>query len=133
MHELRSAILTGQAARAPQPASTKEICRRRRGSADSLMGISIPREERRVTNQRREDRHLGLVDRAMIVFRRKRSLVKVVNISASGMMIETDIIPHINEELLVEFEGFAPLCAVVRWVKQGRIGLDIGDGGIALT
>jgi PilZ domain len=129
MHGVRSAIQSGEPASASL-VSTKETCRRQSGS--SLVELTIARVERRATNQRREDRHWGVVDRAMLVFRRKKLLVRVVNVSSSGIMIESDIIPRIGEQVSVAFEGFDRLHAIVRWVKQGRIGLDLGDGSIDL-
>lgn len=129
MHGLRSAIRSGEPASASL-ITTKESCRRKTGG--SLASLEIPRVERRVTDQRREDRHWGVVDRAMLVFRRKKLLVKVVNVSSSGMMVEADLVPRIGERVAVEFEGFERLDAVVRWVKQGRIGLDLGEGRIDL-
>ena len=131
MHGLRSAILSGEAASASL-ISSKERCRRQ-PSGGSLTELRIPREERRVTDQRREDRHWGVVDRALIVFRRKKMLVRVVNVSSSGIMIEADVMPRIGETIRVEFEGFDRLEGVVRWVKQGRIGLDLGEGSIDLA
>ena len=130
MHGLRSAILSGEAA-SKALVSSKEGCRRQTGGP-SLTELRIPREERRATNQRREDRHWGVVDRAMIVFRRKKLLVKVVNVSSGGIMIESEIVPRIGESVAVEFEGFDRLQGIVRWVKQGRIGLDLGEGSIDL-
>lgn len=129
MHGLRSAIIAGEGASATL-VSTKESCRR--GGSGGLAGLHIPREERRVTDQRREDRHWGVVDRAIVVFRRKKLLVRVVNLSPGGIMIEADIVPRIGESVAVEFEGFERLSGVVRWVKRGRIGIDVGDGGIAM-
>ncbi|HWT11513.1 MAG TPA: PilZ domain-containing protein [Allosphingosinicella sp.] len=132
MHEFRSAILTGDVKSALDPVSRKERCRRQDGRGPSLIELAIPRAERRVTNQRREDRFHGVVERATIVFRRKKSLVRVVNLSPSGVMIESGIIPRIGEKVGLEFDGFDRLEAVVRWVKQGRIGLDVGEGAIDL-
>ena len=112
--------------------STEEPCRRQLSGESSLAALRIARSERRTTNQRREDRHWGVVDRAMIVFRRKKSLVRVVNISTGGVMIESDIMPRIGEAIAIEFEGFSRLDGTVRWVRQGRIGLDVGEDAIAL-
>ena len=130
MHEFRSAILTGDVKSALDPVARKERCRR--NAPPSLIEIAIPREERRVTNQRREDRLNGVVERATIVFRRKKTLVRVVNVSTSGVMIECNIMPRIGEPIGVEFEGFERVEGVVRWVRQGRIGLDVGEGAIDL-
>ena len=130
MHGLRSAIQSGEAASASL-VSTKEACRRK-ARGGSLTGLEIPREERRATDQRSEDRHWGIVDRAILVFRRKKLLVRVVNVSSSGIMIEADIMPRIGEKVAVDFEGFDRLEGVVRWIKGGRIGLDLGEGSIDL-
>lgn len=130
MHGLRSAILSGEAA-SSSLITNKERCRRQ-GTGGSLTELRIQREERRITNQRREDRHWGVVDRAIVVFRRKKLLVRVINVSSSGIMIESEIMPRIGETLAVEFEGFDRLQGIVRWVKQGRIGLDLGEGSIDL-
>jgi len=130
MNEFRAAVNKGEVNQIMAPVAT-EKCRRAKIEG-SLAGILIPRVERRTTNQRREDRYRGIVDRASIVFRRKRVLAKVVNISESGLMVEVAIEPRIGEQLKVEFEGFEPLQGTVRWVREGRVGLDVGDGSISL-
>jgi hypothetical protein len=48
-------------------------------------------------------------------------------------MIESNIMPRIGEVVGLEFENFDRLQAVVRWVKKGRIGLDVGEGAIDLA
>lgn len=131
MHEVRAAILSGDRPAEPQSVS-REKCRRKPAVEGSLIGIEIPRQEQRLSDQRREDRFRGIVDRATIVFRRKQSLVRVVNISTSGVMIDSNLMPRIGEAVGIIFDGEAPLEGVVRWIKQGRIGLDVGDGSIAL-
>jgi hypothetical protein len=130
MNEFRSAVQKGEVAQIMSPIA-QEKCRRAKLES-SLAGILIPRVERRTTNQRREDRYRGIVERATIVFRRKKVLVKVVNVSESGLMVEGPLEPRIGERMAVEFEGFEPLQGVVRWVREGRIGLDVGDGAISL-
>lgn len=132
MNEFRSALAKGEVAKVVQPAEAKERCRRGGLMDTSLAKILIPRVERRTTNQRREDRYRGVVERATLVFRRKKSLVKVVNISGSGVMIETAVEPRIGESIGIEFEGFERLNGTVCWVRDGRIGIDVGDGAIAL-
>lgn len=130
MNEFRAAVSRGNVAETLSPVA-RDKCRR--GKAEtSLAGILIPRVERRTTNQRREDRFRGIVDRATLLFRRKKVLVKVVNISESGLMVEATIEPKIGEKVSIEFDGFEPLAGVIRWVRDGRIGLDVGEGAIAL-
>lgn len=127
MHELRSALNAGQT---PSQGIVARKEDRRRNKDGSLVALAIPREERRQTNQRREDRLRGIVDRATLIFRRKRTLVKVVNISSSGIMVESSLLPRIGERIGVEFEGFDRLDGTVCWVREGRIGLDVGEGSI---
>lgn len=130
MNEFRAAFDRGEAAGTGNPCVSRDAGRRR--GQGSLSGALIPREERRTTNQRREERYRGLVDRASLCIRGKTMLVKVVNLSESGLMIETSIEAHIGEAVRVAFKGCAPLDAVVRWVRDGRIGLDVGEGAISL-
>jgi hypothetical protein len=130
MNEFRSALQTGTLS--SSPIANKEERRRQRPEGPSLSKLLIPRVERRTTNQRREDRYRGVVDRATLVFRRKKVLVKVCNISESGVMVEAALEPHIGEKIRIDFEGFEPLAGVVRWVRDGRIGLDVGEGAISL-
>ena len=132
MHEFRTAILTGDVKPVQGAVARKERCRRQHDGGASLVDIPIVREERRTTDQRHEDRFHGVVERATIIFRRKKSLVRVVNVSGSGVMIESNIMPRIGEKVSLEFEEFDQVEAVVCWVKQGRIGLDVGEGSIAL-
>lgn len=132
MHEFRTAILNGEPKARSGPVARKERCRRQNGEP-TLVDVPIPRVERRVTNQRREDRFLEVVEHATIIFRRKKLLVRIVNVSGSGVMIESNIVPRIGEVLGIDFENFERLQAVVRWVKKGRIGLDVGEGAIDLA
>jgi len=129
MHGLRSAIMAGEGASASL-ISTKEKCRR--GTGGTLIALRIPREERRATNQRSAERHWGVVDRALLTFRRKKMLVRVVNLSSGGAMIEAEIEPRIGETVTVELEGYGKYHAVVRWIRGGRLGLDAGDGVIPI-
>ena len=91
-----------------------------------LARIMIPREQGRVVDHRSEDRHAGLVEAARIFFRGQEYQVRVVNISSRGTMIESDIIPRLGETILVEFEECSRIHAFVRWVRDGRIGLNFG-------
>lgn len=91
-----------------------------------LVGKIIPRAQPRLAEQRTEPRHTDLAERAVIVFRGQDYLVPVVNISSRGTMIESDIVPRIGEAVLVQFENCCRIHAFVRWVRDGRIGLNFG-------
>lgn len=129
MHGLRSAIMAGEGASASL-LSTKEKCRRTTNG--TLIALRIPREERRLTNQRLAERHWGVVDRALLTFRRKKMLVRVVNLSSGGAMIEAEIEPRIGETVAIEIDGYGRYEAKVRWVRDGRLGLDAGEGTIPI-
>ena len=41
-------------------------------------------------------------------------------------MIESEIEPRLGESVIIRFEGCSPIHAFVRWVRDGRIGLNFG-------
>jgi len=96
------------------------------GLQGRALGDLIPRMQRRVIDQRCEERHSGLIERAIISFRNQDIIVPVVNISSRGTMVEADITPRIGETMMVRFDDCSPILAFVRWVKDGRIGLNFG-------
>ncbi|MFN3726322.1 MAG: PilZ domain-containing protein [Allosphingosinicella sp.] len=53
---------------------------------------------------------------------------RVGNISASGVMLKVAARPLVDDRVVVEFEGCAPLHATVRWAKDGCVGLQFGEG-----
>ncbi|HEX5183366.1 MAG TPA: PilZ domain-containing protein [Allosphingosinicella sp.] len=114
MHEIRSSILLGD--RGP-------AARRRRKGAGGLDSVAIPRQEARRADHRSEDRH-DLVERSTILFRRRRLAVRVVNVSSRGAMIEAAIMPRIGEEIFILFSAESRTRCAVRWIRDGRIGLE---------
>jgi hypothetical protein len=91
-----------------------------------LAGAIIPRAQPRTVEHRSEPRHDGLVDRAIIVFRGQEHLVPVLNISSRGTMVECDILPRIGEAIVIQFENCTRIHGFVRWVRDGRLGLNFG-------
>ncbi|PWG02685.1 PilZ domain-containing protein [Sphingosinicella humi] len=92
----------------------------------ALAGDLIPRAQSRLVEQRSEPRHADIVERAILTFRGQEFLVPVVNISSRGTMIESDIVPRIGESVAVQFEGCTRMQAFVRWIREGRLGLNFG-------
>ena len=123
MHELRSTILSGDA-KAESPVARKAKTRSEAAAAGGLARIPIKREAARVTDQRLEDRHFGVVERSTIVFRRRRLEVDVVNVSSRGAMIVAAIEPRIGEKIDIQFADSNRTRCVVRWIRDGRIGLE---------
>ena len=94
--------------------------------AFQLSGDMIPRHEPRTADHRSEEREHGLVDCATLVFRNAFYVVPVVNISSRGVMIESDLLPRLGENVVIRFEACSPIQAFVRWIRDGRIGLNFG-------
>ena len=118
MHETRMQIETGQ---------KRDLVARKardKGRPTGLATIPIARQEARQHNQRREDRHLNLADRATILFRRKRYEVDVVNVSPHGVMLDADLEARVGARIEIRFEDCNPTLSYVRWVKGRRIGLE---------
>jgi hypothetical protein len=95
-------------------------------SALRLAGDLVPRMQRRLIDQRSEDRHDGIVERAAIIFRNQEYIVPVINISSRGTMIECEIMPRIGETIVIRFEECSPIHGFVRWVRDGKVGLNFG-------
>ena len=126
MHEIRSSILGG-ADNAATPVARRGKPKGEGGGLGGLTKIAIRREEARVTNQRSEDRVRGQVEQSTIHFRRRKHAVRVVNVSSRGAMIEGDIEPRIGETVEVQFADDHRTRCIVRWVREGRIGLEFVD------
>jgi len=121
VHSLRSSIRAREAGAPARPLSLEE--RRREASADE--DAALAKGERRTGAQRRAERHRGIVERAAILYRGKKAMVAVANVSKGGVTIETGLTPEVGETLLLELPGKAPAEARVRWLKPGRVGLAI--------
>jgi hypothetical protein len=123
MHDIRSSILSGQTRSGP--AGRK---RARAGAArPALDRLAIRREEARTTDHRAEDRHRDLVEESVIYFRRRKRIVRVINVSSRGAMIESDVAPRIGEEIDILFTRNVRTRCAVRWVRGGRIGLEFTE------
>ncbi len=91
-----------------------------------LATVRIAREQERFVEQRTEERHEGLVENAVVHFRGESHHVPVINISSRGTMVECQLYPRIGETMIVEFDQCSRIHAFVRWVRDGRIGLNFG-------
>jgi hypothetical protein len=99
------------------------------GVYDRKLGLAaemVTRSQERTVDQRSEERHDEVVERAIITFRGQEYLVPVVNISSRGTMIESAIDPRIGETISIQFENCTRIQAFVRWIREGRIGLNFG-------
>lgn len=79
-----------------------------------------------IVDRRSEPRQESLGDLAVLQFRGHEYVVPVVNISSRGTQIETDLTPRLGESVVIRFQGCSPLYAFVRWIRDGRLGLNFG-------
>jgi PilZ domain len=132
MHELRSTILSGEA-KPVSPVARKAKAKPEGAGPSGLAKIAIKRQEARITDQRLEDRLPGIVESGTIVFRRRRQEVGVVNVSSRGAMIRAEIEPRIGEQIDIMFDEKNRTRSVVRWVREGRIGVEFVNETILWT
>ena len=89
----------------------------------TLDGGMIPRSAQRTIDERGEPRRPAASSTAVIEFRGRKHVVRLVNVSASGAMAIFPYVPHIGEKLNLQLIECGQVTAQVRWVKDGRIGL----------
>jgi hypothetical protein len=126
MHDIRSTIL-GAVEKPATPVAPKAKPKRADGGAGglgALTKVAIKREEARLTNQRCEDRLRDIVEETTMVFRRKKIGVRVVNVSSRGAMIASDVEARIGEKVDILFTPNNKTQCVVRWMREGRIGIE---------
>ena len=88
-----------------------------------LDGSMIPRSESRAIDERSEVRNSSVSSTAVLEFRGRKHVVRLVNVSNSGAMVIFPHIPNIGERLLLQVLDRGAVWAQVRWVRDGRIGL----------
>lgn len=89
----------------------------------TLDGGMIPRNARRTIDERLELRHPAASSTAMMEFRGRKHVVRLVNVSRSGAMVIFPHTPNIGERLLIQLLDQGLVSGQVMWVKDGRIGV----------
>jgi len=126
MHGIRSAILSGDA---PQPTGPVAVKRKKSEpeARGSLTAIAVKRTESRLSNQRREERHRDLFEEATFHFRRRKYQVPVVNVSASGAMLDIEVDARIGERAQIQFSDCNRTECIVRWRRGNRLGIEFNQ------
>lgn len=89
----------------------------------SLDGSMIPRTVKRMFDERTEERVPASAQTAVMEFRGRKHVVRLVNTSASGAMVIFPQVPHIGERISLQLRDQGQVYAQVRWVRDGRIGI----------
>ena len=93
------------------------------GASFFLDGSMIPRSAERTIDQRDEARHPAVSSTAMLEFRGRKHVVRLVNVSNSGAMVIFPHMPNIGEKLPLHLLDRGLVTAQVVWVKEGRLGV----------
>ena len=93
------------------------------GAKFSLDGGMIPRTVKRMFDERTEERVTARSQTAVMEFRGRKHVVRLVNTSASGAMVIFSLVPHIGEQVSLQLLDQGQVYAKVRWVRDGRIGI----------
>lgn len=90
----------------------------------SLDGSMIPRNVRRMFDQRSEPRTDGESQSAVLTLRGRNHVVRLLNVSRSGAMLVFPLTIRIGEEVRLQLLGHGPIAAEVRWARDGKIGIN---------
>jgi len=88
-----------------------------------LDGSMVPRAAKRHVDHRLESRTEAQSQTAVLEFRGRRHVVRLVNISEGGAMVIFSLIPFIGETITMQLIGRGQVTASVCWVRDGRIGV----------
>ena len=88
-----------------------------------LDGSLVPRAASRQIDERSEPRDEASSQTAVLEFRGRKHVVRLLNVSRSGAMIIFSLIPNIGETISMQLIGRGRVDAIVRWVRDGKIGV----------
>jgi hypothetical protein len=98
--------------------------KRKGSSSESLQTVSVPRETRRATNDRGEDRHRLVGERAVVLHKRRKREVELINLSGGGAMVSATFPAKLWDRAELRLGQHGAVECTVRWVRDDRIGLE---------
>lgn len=98
--------------------------KRKGSSSDDLQSVSVPREARRVTNDRGNDRHRLVGERAIVLHKRRKHEVELINLSGGGAMVRATFPAKLWDPAELRLGQHGAVECTVRWVRDDRIGLE---------
>ena len=94
-----------------------------------LHGSMIPRNVRRMFDERSEPREEVESQTAVLELRGRKHMVRIANVSPSGAMVIFSLMPHIGEGVVLHLLGRGRVHGTVCWVRDGRIGVNFAAAG----
>lgn len=82
---------------------------------------------RRLLDQRAESRDDGQSQTAVLNHRGHRHVVRIANLSSSGAMIVFQGDLAEGDEVMLQLLDQGPVAGQVRWVRDGRVGINFLD------
>ena len=92
--------------------------------ADTLQSVAVPREVRRASNARGEDRHRLTGEQGSITHNGATLDVELVNLSGGGAMVSGDFEPMLWDRVDLHLGNHGTIECAVRWIRDGRVGLE---------
>lgn len=129
MKDVRERLRLGSPEERAEPALLRPFDAKRLSvREEDLRSISIPRSQTRFTNMREDERHRLRSEQAVITtIDNERRIVDLVNLSGGGAMVGSDYVPEDLEPIILDLGDGGEIEAAVRWVKQGRIGMEFAE------
>lgn len=125
MNEFRKKVLGGDEPSGPL-LRAKELKYAPSHSPDgeSFAALAIPRSEGRKVNHRDVDRYRLGDEQVCLIHEGEKTPVQLINLSGGGAMIEGAPALRLWDRVEIEVGGCGRLEAIVRWVKDERVGLE---------
>jgi hypothetical protein len=96
----------------------------RGAKAHELRSVVVPREERRRSNSRQQDRHRLLDEQVRLTYNGKPRDVELVNVSGGGAMISGHFNPNLWDRVELHLGENGTIECAVCWIRGDRIGLE---------
>lgn len=92
--------------------------------AEALGSVTVPRETRRASNSRSEDRHRLTEERARLTHCGRDFEVELVNLSGGGAMVVGPFAPKLWDRVNLHLGNHGTIECAVRWIRDDRVGLE---------
>jgi hypothetical protein len=98
--------------------------KRKGAEAQDLQSIAVPRQASRASNGRGEDRHRLAGERAVLLHKRRKHEVQLINLSGGGAMVAASFAAKLWDRVELRLGEQGSIECAVRWIRDGRLGLE---------